>query len=284
MSGFGLPKVSNPLDSFKGRGVENVSTRDMTPPRNLVKMSIEPVGESFNEQLTTLLLNASSIAESKSANWVKHYIPGQSDPLLQWISGSERTISFTAMVTKDIANNPTLNIADNEDQWEQIISPELHEKFATAPTVSGDVLRSLTNANFQSLVDTGKTNSYWSRSIASQLDFYRKLVAPRGGASSVLTKTPPLVYLRMGTILGDSAEVANMKFILATYSMNITEYSPELEPMKATVTFTFIEYVDRSKVVNPDDFTTPLKTQGPPKSPTIDNSVGDPTGVRDRIS
>jgi len=103
---FGAPTF-NIKDQFKGAGVTNDSTRDLTAP-SIVKMSIEPVNEPFNSN-NVLLLNTNSITESKSANWVKHYVPGQSDPLLQWISGSERTVTFTATVTKDLDSNPTVS-------------------------------------------------------------------------------------------------------------------------------------------------------------------------------
>lgn len=281
MSNFGLPQFSNPLDNFKSAGVTNDTTRDASPPRNLVKMSIEPVGEPFNAN-QTFLLNPISIAESKSANWVKHHIPGQSDPILQWINGTEKTISMTAMVTKDIANNPSLTYTKNADIWTAIINPELNEKYATALVFDGDILK--TNQSLAPdngvVVNPDDTRRYWSRSISTQLEFYRSLVIPRTGSSANLTKTPPLVYLRAGTLLGTSVESFDMKFILATYSMNITEFSPELEPTKATVSFTFVEYVDRSKTF------TPLEEvkRGPPPKPIIDNTVGSSRGITERTA
>lgn len=243
MSGFGLPDFKSPASVLSGGGVNNSTSRDFSAPDNL-KMEIVPVNEPYNST-NTLILNTNSVSEAKSANWIKHYVPGQSDPLLQWINGSERTISFTAFVTKDIASNPTVNEIKNNEEWTLIISPELEEKYKNATTVPALTLQNSTNAAFKQLTNT--TYPQWSRSIQPQLDFYRSLVAPREGTSSTFAKTPPLVRLRMGTILGNRADVEKQKFILLNYSMNITEYSPELEPTKATVTFTFVEYVSRSK-------------------------------------
>lgn len=251
MSTFGLPKISSPASVLSGSGVDNITSRDMSPA-SPSKMAIEPVSESFNVQLTTLLLNTNSVSEGKSANWVKHMVPGQSDPIMQWVNGTEKTISFTAMVTKDIASNFTVNEVDNADQWTLIITPELEERYANTGTLPAPILNNLTNASFKALTNTQKTNPQWSRSIQPQLDFYRRLLMPRQGATaSSAVKTPPLVYLRMGTILGSRADVENQKYLLLSYNMNITEYTPELQPTKATVTFTFVEYHDKNQSFDP---------------------------------
>lgn len=245
---FGLPKFTNPLQT---PGVSNVSTRDMSAP-NVIKMAIVPVGEPFN-RTNQLLLNPSSISESKAANWVKHYVPGQSDPLMQWINGTERTISFTAYVTKDIATNPTVTQDGNAAEWNLVIRPELDQQNQSAAgfNSSAPILTGLANnASQQRLVGEfspeGDTK-YWSRSIQPQLDFYRSLVIPRENTGSRFVKTPPLVELQMGTLIGKAEVVRTQKFILMNYTMNITEFSPQLEPTKATVTFTFVEYVDANR-------------------------------------
>ena len=242
---FGTPNISNPFNKVNGGGVTNVSTRDLSPAEP-VKMAIIPVAEPYNS-INTLLLNTNSITESKSANWVKHYVPGQSDPLLQWISGTEKTLTFTAMVTKDLATNPTVTEAKNADVWSLVVNPELYERYANADDVPGSVLKSIVNLDTGAVTITPVSKPYWSRSIQRELDFYRSLVVPREGTSASLSKTPPLVYLRMGTILGDRAHVESQKFILLNYNLTVTEFSPELEPTKAMVTFTFVEYVAKNK-------------------------------------
>ena len=96
--GIGLPKFDINKDLFKLQDVEGSEVRNLAPP-NQLKMAIIPTHEPSNPLLTTLLLNPESLTETKAANWVQQNIPGQSDPLLQWISGSARTVTFTAKVT-----------------------------------------------------------------------------------------------------------------------------------------------------------------------------------------
>ncbi len=256
MSAFGLPDFKSAKDLLSGAGTSNANTRDLSAP-SVVKMAIIPVNEPFNSN-NVLLLNTNSVTESKAANWVKHYIPGQSDPLLQWINGSERTITFSAMVTKDIAANPTVTKFANGGVWQLVIQPELNEQFKIAEDYNASRLSSLASESAAGQIDSGEiASSYWSRSIQPQLDFYRSLVIPRKGTSAAFPKTPPLVQLRMGTILGTADDSAKQKFILINYQMTITEYSPQLEPTKANVNFTFVEYVPKSKSSEAQTAATP---------------------------
>lgn len=43
-----------------------------------------------------------TIADAKGVNWVTREVPGASLPIYQWISSSERVISFTAVFTSDM--------------------------------------------------------------------------------------------------------------------------------------------------------------------------------------
>lgn len=273
---FGLPKFVNPLQEA---GVSNVNTRDMSPPI-VIKMAIVPIGEAYNRE-NQLLLNPASITEGKAANWVKHYVPGQSDPIMQWINGTERTIGFTAYVTKDIASNPTVTQASNPAEWALVIRPELEdqakssEAFNTgAPLLEG--LRAPFNPTTPPAINEFKRDEntkYWSRSIQPQLDFYRSLVLPRRVPKGRFTKTPPLVRLEMGTLLGRADVVRKQKFILMSYSINITEYSPQLEPTKATVTFTFVEYVDTNRTSTSQEIQF---KQPKPNVAQVDNATAPP--------
>ena len=56
--------------------------------------------ETDNE-LGVFLLNPSTWTDSKGTNWAEQTIPGQSDPILQWVSGGARKVSFQALVTAD---------------------------------------------------------------------------------------------------------------------------------------------------------------------------------------
>jgi hypothetical protein len=275
---FGLPNFKNPLQQ---PGVSNIATRDMAPP-NVIKMAIVPVGEPYNRE-NQLLLNPNSITEAKAANWMKHYVPGQSDPLMQWINGTERTITFTAYVTKDIASNPTVTQAVNATEWALVIRPELDQQreSASAFNTSAPLLQGLTGANIQARpvgsFNEGENEKYWSRSIQPQLDFYRSLVLPRDNNGKRFVKTPPLVELQMGTILGNATQVRTQKYLLMNYSITITEMSPQLEPTKATVSFTFVEYVDanRTSASQAPESNTPKLN-----APRVDNSTTIASGIR----
>ena len=255
---IGLPKFNTNI--FKSNAVENGTSRALTPP-NHVRMAIVPTNEPSNPLLTTLLLNPDSITETKSANWIKHNVPGQSDPLMQWVNGSERTVTFTAKVTLDLLENITIDWG-NEDYWTLEIEPELNqirEITASYNATILDQLSAVSPRDPQQLVDGNtidNTQERWRQSIQPNLDFYRGLLLPRTGSRPNEVRTPPLVRLFMGNILGAESYSANQDFILASYNFNITQCTPQLLPTCADVTFTFIEYNDQSKALTPREART----------------------------
>lgn len=259
--GFGLPKFNLNKNLILGQDASGLDVRNLAPPKQL-KMAIIPTHEPSNPLLTTLLLNPESVTESKAANWVQQNIPGQSDPLLQWISGSARTVSFTAKVTLDIAENFTVNAGSDVDIWSLEIAPELSRISKITDGYNASILSQLYNVSLrttgtdldalsdqQDLDDRSSTR--WKQSVQPQLDFYRGLLLPRTGSRKNQVRTPPLVRLYMGDVLGAASYSANQDFILASYSFNITQTTPELLPTSADVTFTFIEYNDKGKSLKP---------------------------------
>lgn len=254
---FGLPNFDIRKDIVKLAGVTGKEVRNLAPPSQL-KMAIIPTHEPSNPILTTLLLNPESITETKAANWIQHNIPGQSDPLLQWINGSARTVTFTAKVTLDLAENFTVEMGRDPDVWVLEIEPELSQISEITDGYNSAILSKLydVSARLDSSEQSNLSNrSYtrWEQSIQPQLDFYRGLLIPRTGSLSNQVRTPPLVRLYMGNILGAASYSANQDFILASYSFNITQTTPELLPTSADVTFTFIEYNDKSKSIKPKE-------------------------------
>jgi hypothetical protein len=225
-------------------------------------MAIIPTNEPSNPTLTTLLLNPESITETKAANWIQHNIPGQSDPLLQWISGTSRTVTFTAKVTLDLVENFTVNAGRDDEIWSLEIQPELSQIAKITDGYNAAILSKLYDVSartditdFDTLNQQGDlantSSTRWKQSIQPQLDFYRGLLVPRTGSRRNQVRTPPLVRLYMGDILGAASYSANQDFILASYSFNITQTTPELLPTGADVVFTFIEYNDQSKAITP---------------------------------
>lgn len=258
--GFGLPKFDLNTDLFKSNESKGESVRNLAPPDQL-KMAIIPTHEPSNPALSTLLLNPESVSESKAANWVQHNIPGQSDPLLQWVSGSARTVSFTAKVTLDLVENFTVNFDDDLNNiWGLEIEPELSRIREVTEDYNAAILSQLYNvsarvgspaAEIVSPDQKAQSLTRWTQSIQPQLDFYRGLLIPRTGSRRNQVRTPPLVRLYMGDVLGAAKYSANQDFILASYNFNITQTTPQLLPSCAEVTFTFIEYNDKGKSLTP---------------------------------
>lgn len=266
--GLGLPDFNINKDLLKLSGVDGKSVRNLAPPKQL-KMAIIPTHEPSNPLLTTLLLNPESITETKAANWIQHNIPGQSDPLLQWVSGSSRTVTFTAKVTLDLVENFTIDSSGDSNIWSLEIEPELSQIRDVTGSYNSAILDQLYNVSariFGSEQDPStqvnqSTGTRWKQSIQPQLDFYRGLLVPRTGSLRNQLRTPPLVRLYMGTILGAASFSANQDFILASYNFNILQTTPELLPTMADVTFTFMEYVDKSKSITPQETPSVTKNQ-----------------------
>ena len=258
--GFGLPDFNINKELFKLAGVNGQEVRNLAPPKSL-KMAIIPTHEPSNPMLTTLLLNPESLTETKAANWIQHNIPGQSDPLLQWISGSSRTVTFTAKVTLDLVENFTVDSSGDSNIWSLEIEPELSHIRDVTDSYNAAILDKLYNVSARlfgsdpspAAQANQSSGTRWKQSIQPQLDFYRSLLVPRTGSLRSQLRTPPLVRLYMGKVLGGAPHSANQDFILASYSFNILQTSPELLPTMADVTFTFMEYSNQSKSITPQE-------------------------------
>lgn len=293
----GLPKFNLNKDIFKLNNVGGQDIRNLAPPKQL-RMAIIPTHEPSNPALTTLLLNPESITESKAANWVQHNIPGQSDPLLQWISGSSRTVTFTAKVTLDLVENFTVNKNGDSDIWSLEVEPELSRIETITDSYNSAILSQLYNvsartqspfiASAQDAIENDllRGHTRWVQSIQPQLDFYRGLLVPRTGSRRNQVRTPPLVRLYMGDVLGRASYSGNQDFILASYQFNILQTTPELLPTMADVTFTFIEYNNQGKSLTPQPEANIERNQFK-KANALDNSprvLGDVSGFGDNVA
>ena len=249
----GLPSFDQVFDLDQNQSNEPKS-RQLTKPRDLKKVHIEAVDEVFSDQVAEVALNPESVTEQKSANWVKKYIPGQSDPLLQWINGTERVVSFDVLVTKDKQENPTIS-SQNEESF-QIITNEatsasagLEVSNTNIPVTEATILKEISPGEI-TLVNDETEQKYWSLSIQSYLDYYRSLLVPRTSERLNQFKTPPLIKLTMGSILGPPEQIENSRWVLASYTKNITRFNPDLEPIEATVSLSFIEYITSSQSID----------------------------------
>ena len=279
----GLPNFRDLISSPSGN--QEADTRDLSPPSNLKKISIESLDIPFREEVTQLLLNPDSINETKAANWVQQQVPGQSDPLLQWISGGERVVSFSALVTKDLANNPTLTQTTSTQRVTLIEGDAASaglEIVNPINTTEADILGGLSQQDIIAGPISTEQRKTWLTSIQTNLDYYRSLLAPRKSNRRFQLKSPPIVRLDMGDILGNRRVVARQRWLLLSYDFNITKFSPDLLPIEATVNFTFIEYVDRSKTIDAETINRQLDANSA-KSATITN-VDVTTVPRDSIN
>lgn len=278
----GLPNFRDTLTRPSGnRGSE---TRDLSPPNNLKKIKIESLDIPFRSEVTELLLNPSSISETKSANWVQQQTPGQSDPIMQWMNGSERVVTFTALVTKDQANNPTLTQNTITERVSIIEADDATAGLEVVDPVNSTEARILGGLSQQELrfgipgqilsqeSQVTNTTTTWLTSIQTNLDYYRSLLAPRKSNRRFQVKAPPLIRLHIGDILGNKRSVERQRWIMLAYDFNITKFTPDLKPIEAEVQFTFVEYVDRSKTLDSDSINRQLDADSA-KSADITNTV-----------
>jgi len=260
----GLPTFEQVFDLNQEESLEP-KTRQLTPPRDLSKVRIEALDQVFSNEVAEVQLNPTSVTEQKSANWVKKYIPGQSDPLLQWINGTERVVSFDVYVTKDKVENETIT-AGNTETVEIVtndfssLTAGLELSSGDIPSTEGNILSSLTEG-FGFTEEQERSGRYWALSIQSHLDYYRSLLVPRTSSRRNQLKTPPLIRLRMGSILGTPNQTERTRWILASYNKNITKFSPQLEPIEATISLTFIEYKAESRSVNAEQAQNNFRTK-----------------------
>ena len=218
------------LFSYPQNAESDKDSNHLLVPKNHMRMKIVPMDGPSGMVNYELLLNPTSISESKASNWAKHYVPGYDSPLLQWINGGERIISFTALVTKDLAENPTYSVdGSNKSVITVALNPDsgVINAYSDLPKSDANILNGLTDAYNNNAVsgvdqslanavltatqrnltkagitDTGlkkpnipNKNTRLFLSVAAQLDFYRSLLLPRKLVKGRKSTTPPLFRL-----------------------------------------------------------------------------------------
>lgn len=193
-------------------------------------------------ELSQFFLNPSTWNDSKSAKWVKHIVPGLSDPHQQWIASGPRTITFEALVTKDIEESIVKN----------------KKKDAFACNVSGSTVKVNRIANIAILIQAlnnresaeaqnlGTTTDLQKLDldITDKLNFYRSLTYPNVSANTNRVSRPPnLVKLLVGSTLGKRTE--NAFFVVDKIEIKVTKQYADLTPIEAIVTFTLTEFVNQ---------------------------------------
>ena len=201
----------------------------------------------------TFLLNPATFEESKTSNWSPQNVPGQSNPVYQWVSGGARQITFEALVTRD---NFHAGSSESGDILSNLAGAALNAVGGIASELAGVSLPPLA-----SLFPGPDPGSGTALSIVDKLDYYRSLLHPiytQGHTS--LYQAPPLVVLAAGStfagvptpldgpIAPPSTKASGSYvpvFIVTSLNIRITKQLPNLDPMEAMVNFTLQEYAIR---------------------------------------
>ena len=236
-----------PIQSYpKSSTVTSVdySSYTNTDFTGLIPTGIYKIDESGNilsniNYVAQFLLNPSTWEETKSSNWSPQTVPGQSDPVYQWVSSGPRTVSFEALVTKDTYNyaksaSPTANSTPSAPfaTFGQIAS--LFAQVASPPPMTP-------GSNVNVLLD-----------ISDNLNYYRSLLYPKytvNNNSTQLTNSPPLVVLYSGTAInsdipdpGNTISSNTDIWVVTSLRIRITKQMPNLAPMEALVGFELSQY------------------------------------------
>lgn len=193
------------------------------------------------------LLNPASFNENKTANWATQQIPGNSDPVYQYMGGGPRTVTFDTLVTRDTSH---LDSAEEDNPLQDLAGAAFTAVGAVASAFAGVTLPPITDL-FGSLA-SGKDRL----SISNRLAYYRSLLYPLYTTNYAgLVQSPSLVVLLAGASFTDaeltktssvlnknSGETYTPVWIVTNLNIRITKQLPNLDPMEAIVSFTLNEY------------------------------------------
>lgn len=253
-----IPNKSQELASIKSG-----NTRGSLQKAGLFK--VDSSGTILEHKHGRFLLNPSTWEETKSANWTQNIPPGQSDPVMQWLSSGPRTVNFDALVTLDTSyfdpyEESNRKVAEESSASSSFVA-EIASSFFKVPNI---VPRK--NFSSTSYSSNSNTNSTHILDISDKLNYYRSLLYPMYDNEKDpkrLEKSPPLVVLYVGNTFGDlktsgkalpgkaRASSAMDLWVVSNIRIRITKQLQSLAPMEAVVTFQLIQYtiksIDRSR-------------------------------------
>lgn len=202
-------------------------------------------GEVESTQTGLFLLNPNTIEENKKANWVQQTTPGNSDPVMQWLSSGPRTVSFDALVTADTSDfvSAAKKPGEEEDRSKlaKVFTGSIASAFAKTSTPPAPRLQR-----------PGEENP--SLDISNYLNYYRSLLYPVYDDLDnprTLKKSPPLLVFLSGSSVNKFAAGGRITsnsdlWVLTDLIIRVTKQLPNLAPMEATVSFKLIQYNIRS--------------------------------------
>lgn len=197
--------------------------------------------------LALFLLNPESWEESKSSNWIQHLVPGQSDPILQWIHSGPRVVTFEALVTEDTSDF---------NSYKADINSNASSSNSTLGNFFAGIAASFFNiavpASRQALTNTQRnTNNF---DISDKLNYYRSLLYPvyddRNNPQK-LKFSPPLVLLKVGSTFSKDKDISSIStdtdvWVVTNIRIKVTKQLPNLTPMEAMVAFELTQYTIKS--------------------------------------
>lgn len=225
-------------------GLANVNS-DSKSLKRAALLTVDTKGNIQVDSRAIFMLNPSAVEDSKSANWVQHQIPGQSDPVMQWISSGPRTVTFEALVTAD-----TSNFSSERDKT---ITDKSNPKNLTE--YLGEIASQFFGVSLPAPRNTQALTNTVVLDISSTLDYYRSLLYPEyvndGKTSARLQASPPLLVLMMGSSIAKlpyEKRITNKHdvWVLTDLRIRVTKQLQNLSPMEATVQFTLVQYNIRS--------------------------------------
>lgn len=205
-------------------------------------VSIDGLIEKREEGI--FLLNPSSWSETKSSNWAAQSVPGQSDPVLQWVNSGPRVVTFQALVTADTSDfiagqkvapgKSSANLLDKANVIFGGIASAFFKVAAPPKRVAEDQDTQL--------------------DISIFLNYYRSLLYPvydNIESPRRLAGSPPLVVLYNGKATtkfpyGERITAQHDLWVVTNLEIQITKQLPNLAPMEAVVNFQLTQYNIRS--------------------------------------
>lgn len=238
-------------------------------------LKVNSKGTVLQEPKGSFLLNPSSYRETKTANWVGHNVPMQSDPVYQYVSGGPRVVSFEALVTRDSIHFGK----DKDGPLEGLVDGALN--------AIGDIASEFAGVSFPPIADLfpiPSSGDGTQLSVGDRLMYYRSLMYPEyKDQYKAIDRSPPLVVLVVGRTFSDVGIPAKISgagsptgphlpvWMVKSIDINITKMLPNSDPMEARVTFTLEEYAIRP--ISGGNFTT-VEPAGPADDGVIGSIAG----------